>query len=51
MNRPDFKRLKVRRDAVIRYYVQDGSWIYAGPFDTKAEAQQALNDASNLNKA
>ena len=49
MNALDVKRLKVKRDVVVRYYVQQGDWIYAGPFDTKIEAQQALTDAVNLN--
>ncbi len=41
----DTQRLKIKRDVVVRYYVQQGDWIYAGPFDSKAEAQQALKDA------
>ncbi len=50
MNSDDIKRLKVKRDVVIRYYIQDGDWIYAGPFDTKAEAQSELNKAKHIDR-
>ncbi len=40
------ERFKIKRDVVIRYYVQQGDWIYAGPFDSKQEAQQALIEAN-----
>jgi hypothetical protein len=50
MNPQDIKRLKVKRDVVIRYYVQDGDWIYAGPFDTKNEATEALKQAKQIDR-
>jgi hypothetical protein len=45
MTAQDIKRLRVKTEIVRRYYVQLDDWIYAGPFDTKEEAQQALADA------
>lgn len=47
-NSPDIKRLRVKRDVVIRYYVRDGNDIYGGPFDSKEEAEECLTQAKQI---
>ena len=49
MNSPDIKSLKVKVDVIRKYYVQtpDG-WIYGGPFDTKQEAINCLEEAKRI---
>ena len=47
-NSADIKRMKVKRDVVIRWYVRDGNDIYGGPFDTKEEAEQCLAEAQQI---
>ncbi len=48
LNSSDIKRLKVRTEIIRQYYVRDGDWIYAGPFETKQEAEQALSQAKKI---
>jgi hypothetical protein len=35
---------RITREIVIRFYVEIGDWIQAGPFDTREEAQAALKE-------
>jgi hypothetical protein len=52
MNSQDIKKLRIKADTVTRYYVQskDDGWIYGGPFDTKQEAEDCLNQAKEIDK-
>lgn len=51
MNSHDIKRLRVRTEIIKRYYVtdkDDSHCIYGGPFDTKEEAKQCLEQAKAI---
>jgi SPOR domain len=34
---------RITKEVITRFYVEIGDWIQAGPFDTREEAQAALN--------
>jgi hypothetical protein len=36
---------KIVRQIIRRYYVQIGEWVFGGPFETRVEAQERLNEA------
>jgi SPOR domain len=35
---------KITKEIITRFYVEIGDWIQAGPFDTREEAQAALEE-------
>jgi hypothetical protein len=36
---------RITKEVITRFYVEIGDWIQAGPFDTREEAQAALQEA------
>jgi hypothetical protein len=35
---------RIQKEVIIRYYVIVGDWIYAGPFEKRSHAVNALNE-------